>query len=142
MPDSQPAVAVAPAARGPWWKAPYLHVALSTMLGAAAQLLNKHGADESITKGMVFGFQGLGSRWVWAGIVCLILSLFSWLHALRTAPLNIAFNLTGAMHVIVPLSSWVLLGETISGRRWLGIALICVGVIITARQVGEVEERL
>ena len=142
MPDSQPAVAVAPAARGPWWKAPYLHVALSTMLGAAAQLLNKHGADGSITKGDGLRFPGLGSWWVWAGIVCLILSLFSWLHALRTAPLHIAFNLTGAMHVIVPLSSWVLLGETISGRRWLGIALICVGVIITARQVGEVEERL
>ena len=72
MPDSQPAVAVAPAARGPWWKAPYLHLALSILLSAAAQLLNKHGADESITKGAVFGFQGLGSWWVWAGIACLI----------------------------------------------------------------------
>jgi undecaprenyl phosphate-alpha-L-ara4N flippase subunit ArnE len=142
MPASQPAVAVAPAARGPWWKAPYLHLALSILLSAAAQLLNKRGADESVTGGAVFGFQGLGSPWVWGGIVCMILSLLSWLHALRTAPLHIAFNLTGAIHVIVPLSSWLLLGEAINGMRWLGIALICAGVVITARQVGEVEERL
>ena len=64
------------------------------------------------------------------------------LDPLRTAPLSIAFNLTGAIHVIVPLSSWLLLGEAISSRRWLGIALICAGVVITARQVGEAEERL
>jgi drug/metabolite transporter (DMT)-like permease len=42
----------------------------------------------------------------------------------------------------VPLSSWILLNEAISSRRWLGIALICAGVVITARQVGQVEERL
>jgi undecaprenyl phosphate-alpha-L-ara4N flippase subunit ArnE len=142
MPDSLPAVAVAPAARGPWWKAPYLHLALSILLSAAAQLLNKRGADESVTGGAVFGFQGLGSPWVWGGIVCMILSLLSWLHAMRTATLHIAFNLTGAIHVIVPLSSWLLLGEAINGMRWLGIVLICAGVVITARQVGEVEERL
>jgi multidrug transporter EmrE-like cation transporter len=142
MPDSQPAAAVAPGARGPWWKAPYLHLALSILLSAAAQLLNKHGADESITGGAIFGFQGLGSWWVWGGIVCMILSLLSWLHALRSAPLHIVFNLSGVIHVIVPLSSLLLLGEAISSRRWLGIALICAGVAITARQVGAAEERL
>src|SRR3954451_7327282 len=129
-------------ARPPWWKAPYLHLALSILLSAAAQLLNKRGADESVTGGAVFGFQGLGWPWVWGGIACMIASLFGWLHALRSVPLHIAFNLAGAIQVIVPLSSWILLNEAISSRRWFGIALICAGVVITARQVGEVEERL
>lgn len=133
-----------PTAAGPrpWWKAPNLHLALSILLNAAAQLLNKHGADESIPAGAIFGFAGLGSLWVWAGQACMVLSLVSWLIALRTIPLSVAFNFTGATHIIVPVASWLLLGEQMHAQRWVGIALIVGGVIITARQVSEVEERL
>jgi drug/metabolite transporter (DMT)-like permease len=131
-----------PAERLPWWKAPYFQLTLSIVFSAAAQLLNKEGAVESISKGAIFGFQGLTSLWVWAGQTCMVLSLVSWIYALRTIPLHIAFNLTGTIQVIIPLASWFILGEVINGQRWLGIALILAGVFITARQAGELEEKL
>src|SRR5689334_8646654 len=96
-----------PAAPMAWWKAPPLQLALSIVFSAAAQLLNKEGAVESISQGAIFGFQGLASLWVWAGQACMVLSLVSWIYALRTIPLHIAFNFTGTIHVIIPLASWL-----------------------------------
>ena len=137
-PDSVPATTKA----RPWWQAPYLHLALSILLNAAAQLLDKHGVDQTVTPGAIFGFAGLRSLWVWAGQSCMVLSLVSWLIALRSIPLNVAFNFTGAIHVIVPVAAWLFLGEHMHPQRLAGIALIVVGVLITARQVSAVEERL
>lgn len=142
MADLQPAAADAPAPRRPWWKAPYLHLALSILLNAAAQLLDKHGVDQTVTPGAIFGFAGLRSWWVWGGQTCMVLSLVSWLIALRSIPLSTAFNFTGATHIIIPLAAWLFLGEHMHAQRWVGIALIFGGIIITARQAGAVEERL
>ena len=124
-----------------WFFNAYVQIAISIVLSAASQLLMKRGADDSV-HGSVLGFAGLGSGWVWLGILAMIVSLVSWLHALRTVPLNIAFNLTGIIHALVPLSCWILLGEAISGRRWLGIALVITGVLVVARPLVTVEEKL
>ncbi len=120
---------------------PYVQVVVSVVLSAAAQLLLKRGADDSVHQ-TVLGFSGLFSGWVWLGIFALIGSLVSWLHALRFIPLNIAYNLTGLTHVIVPLSCWILLGEKISPLRWLGILLVIAGVVVTARPLMRVEKKL
>jgi hypothetical protein len=41
-----------------------------------------------------------------------------------------------------PLSSWLVLGERISPTRWLGIALVLIGLAIVARPVTQLEEKL
>ena len=107
-----------------------------------AQLLLKRGADESVQAAgsFTFGIAGLHSPWVWAGIVAMVTSLVSWLYALRFVQLIVAYNLAGLLHVIVPLMSWVCLGEKVGGLRWLGIGLVFVGVLIVARPVIKMEE--
>jgi drug/metabolite transporter (DMT)-like permease len=82
------------------------------------------------------------SPWVWAGIVFVILSLFSWLYVLRHVPLTVAFPLSNVCHVLVPLSSWIFLGEMISTRRWCGIAVLLVGLMIVAKPFARIEEKL
>jgi drug/metabolite transporter (DMT)-like permease len=134
--------ASAPAAPQPWWLRPYFHLFLSIFLSAAVQLLMKRGADEKVDENTIMGFSALGSLWTWASIICQIGGLLSWLYALRTAPLNIAFNLAATAHILVPLGAWWILGEQINTQRWLGILLICTGVVITARQASHVEEKL
>jgi drug/metabolite transporter (DMT)-like permease len=118
---------------------PYTQIALSIALSAVAQLLLKRGAGEGTG---AFGLGGLHSPWVWGGIAAMISSLLSWLYALRFVPVGLASNLTGAIHVLVPLGCWGWLGETISARRWLGIALVIAGVIVSARPAASVEEKL
>ncbi len=96
-----------------WFLNPYVAIALSVVLDACAQVLLKVGADHSIVHGSVIGVAGLLSGWVWLGMVTMVTSLGSWVYSLRFVPLNIASNLTGSVHVLVPLNCWTVLGEQI-----------------------------
>lgn len=120
---------------------PLTHILLSVIFNAASQVLLRVGASEAGQQGWV-GFHGLASFWIWAGIAAQIASLASWLHALRTVKLLIAFNLSGLLHVLVPLASWLVLGERIPAARWLGIALVLAGVLIVAAPAAAVETRM
>jgi len=40
------------------------------------------------------------------------------------------------------LSSWFFLNEYISAQRWCGIALVLLGVLIVAKPVARMEEKL
>ena len=76
---------------------------------------------------------------MWLGIITLIGSLLCWLNALRTISLSVAYNLTGLQHVLVPIGSWWLLGEHIGTKQWVGIALVFLGVMVTAPAVAHAE---
>jgi drug/metabolite transporter (DMT)-like permease len=88
------------------------------------------------------GVSGLASLDVWYGILFVIASFASWLYVLRFIPLTIAFPLSNFVHVLVPLSSWFFLNEYISAQRWCGIALVLLGVLIVAKPVARMEEKL
>ncbi len=111
------------------------------MLAAAAQVFLKKGADESASLSLfVSMLMSLHSLWTWAGILCMIGSLVSWLYALRFVSLIIAFNVAGLLHVVVPLVSWLFLGETLGAMRCVGIGLVFVGVLVVVKPVIKMEE--
>ena len=123
----------------PTFRHPSIQLALSIALSTAAQVWLKLGAGHGESASGPFG---LYSPWVWLGIVAMIASLLTWLDALRTVPLSVAFALAGIIHAFVPLASWLWLGEAISGRRWMGIALVIAGVLVSAKPATVVEEKL
>jgi drug/metabolite transporter (DMT)-like permease len=125
----------------PWYLNPYLHIGFTVILSAAAQILFKAGSDNT-PGGSLLGVSSLASSAVWLGIGCMIASLFVWLHALRFVPLIIAFSLAAATQVVVPLGSWFFLGEQISLVRWAGILIVTLGIMIIARPLARLEERL
>ena len=124
-----------------WYLNPYLHIGFTVILSAAAQILFKSGSDNT-PGGTLLGLSSLASPAVWLGIGCMIASLFFWLHALRFVPLIIAFSLAAATQVVVPLGSWLFLGEQISIVRWAGILIVTLGIMIIARPLARLEERL
>ena len=110
-----------------------------------SQVLLKIGADETPVRGTLIdwlGLSGLASLWVWGGIVSLILSFLCWIYVLKHLPLSVAFPLTNVVHVSIPISSWIFLGEAISTRRWIGIAIVITGLALVAKPVAKVDERL
>ena len=117
-----------------------VQLAASIVLFSASQLLLKRGAGAQAEG--VFNFAALHSPWVWLGIVAEIASLVTWLGALRTVPLGVAYNLGGITHVLIPLGCWGWLGEGIPPLRWVGIGLVIAGVVLSARSAAAVEERL
>ncbi len=108
------------------------------MLETVSQVFLKLGATAHVADSWV-DLSQLGSVWVWLGILATIGSLFYWLSALRRIELNVAYNLSGLLHALVPLGSWWVLGEVIGMRQWLGILLVFIGVMITAKTCAHVE---
>ena len=124
---------------------PWLHLALSVACVLVSELLLKRGASDIADPGSAWswtGINGLASPLVWLAIILIILSFVTWLYVLKWVPLSIAFPLSRVVDALVPLCSWIFLGEMISARRWIGIALVVVGLAVVAKPVARMEERL
>lgn len=124
---------------------PWIQLAICVLLATAAEIFLKLGATATANPENAWswtGLTGLRSTWVWWGILASVVSLFNWLATLRHLPLTIAFPVGQAVHILVPLSCWILLGEEILPRRWLGIGLVLVGLMIVARPAAKLEEKL
>ena len=106
-----------------WFLNPYVQIAIGALLVTASELLLKKGAMNG----------ALASGWTWLGILTYLLSFASWLYVLKHLPLSVAFALINVVHVLVPLGAWSLLGESISPRRWVGIACVLCGTVLVGR---------
>jgi drug/metabolite transporter (DMT)-like permease len=124
---------------------PWLYLVISVSCVTIYELLLKRGARETANPNSSWswtGLSGLGSIYVWIAIVFVIISLLTWLYVLRYLPLSIAFPISQAVHVLVPLGSWLILGENIITLRWIGIAFVSLGLAVVARPVASIEEEL
>ena len=128
-----------------WFLNPWTQLAICILLATAAEIFLKLGAEATASAPNAWswtGLTGLRSSWVWWGIVASVISLFNWLATIRKLPLTIAFPVGNIVHILVPLSSWIFLGEAILLRRWIGIGLVLLGLLILARPAANLEERL
>jgi len=109
-------------------------------LNAAAQLLLKV-ATRPLAQYSDFGFETLRSSIFslgtsmafWIGMVCYGTSLCVWLAALSKAPVSTAYPMLSLGYVVVAAVSVLWLGETLGPAKIVGIALICVGVVLVSR---------
>lgn len=128
-----------------WFLNPWVQLAICVILATAAEIFLKLGARQVVNVDRNWswtGLNGLTSVWVWWGILASVVSLFNWLATIRKLPLTIAFPVGNVVHILVPLSCWIFLGEAILPRRWLGIALLLLGLMIVAKPAAKLEERL
>jgi multidrug transporter EmrE-like cation transporter len=109
-------------------------------LNAAAQLLLKvatrplaHFSDFNVHTLSASAAILFGSLPFWGGMFCYAASVCVWLAALTKAPVSTAYPMLSLGYVVVAGVSVLWLGETLSSAKVLGIALICVGVILVSR---------
>lgn len=73
------------------------------------------------------------SVWIWFGIISMMLFLGALMLVLSWADFSYVLPATAAMYAIVPLLGHFILKESVTGLRWVGVALICVGVLFVAQ---------
>ena len=130
---------------GIWFFHPVLQLAVGAILVTVSELLLRRGAERFSGAGGaegIFGIAALASAWTWIGIICYVASFGSWILVLRRLPLSIAFPAINVVHVLIPIGCWLFLGESISVRRWVGIALVVCGILLLARPFVKAEEQL
>ena len=73
------------------------------------------------------------SVWIWLGIISMLLFLAALMLVLSWADFTYVLPATASMYAVVPLLGHFVLGERVTALRWVGVALICVGVMFVAR---------
>jgi multidrug transporter EmrE-like cation transporter len=124
---------------------PWLQLVLSIVCVVVSELLLKRGASDTADPAGEWSWTGvnsLASPLVWWAIILIIISFISWLYVLKYIPLTVAFPLSRVVDILVPLSCWIFLGESISTRRWCGIALVVIGLALVAKPIARIEQRL
>jgi drug/metabolite transporter (DMT)-like permease len=73
------------------------------------------------------------SAWIWLGIVSMLLFLAALMLVLSWADFSYVLPATASMYAVIPLLGHFVLGERVAGLRWLGVALICLGVLFVGQ---------
>jgi drug/metabolite transporter (DMT)-like permease len=73
---------------------------------------------------------------VFSGLILYVVSAVLWLIALSKTTLNFAYPFTILTFALVMLSSRVIFLENIPTSRYFGIALICLGILLSSLAKG------
>lgn len=118
--------------------ADFLIVLVGVLLNAGAQLLLKAGASASAPIVSVAGLRAAAAGLalhpaILGGLVCYAVSVVVWIVALSRVDVSVAYPMLSIGYVVNALLAYWLFGEAVSAERWLGIAVILVGVALVAR---------
>lgn len=71
--------------------------------------------------------------WLIAALILYGLTTLAWVWVLRETPLRLAYPFMGLAFLVVPVMSWLFLGEPLRGTALAGGALILAGVTLAAQ---------
>jgi len=115
-------------------------VTLSVVFGSAGNLcfsagMKQIGAIPGWSMAMLHAVfaKVFSSLWIWLGIASMLLFLAALLLVLSWADFSYVLPATAAMYVVVPLLGHYLLGEAVTVLRWLGVGMICLGVVLVGQ---------
>jgi drug/metabolite transporter (DMT)-like permease len=74
--------------------------------------------------------RALRGGWMWAGVGLMALAFFSLLGALSILNVSLVVPVTAMSYVTGALGAVFFLRERVSRRRWLGVFLVSLGVIL------------
>ena len=116
-----------------WWL-----IALSISSGVAGQTALKLGVNQPGAAGGTGTIMGLvtmilQSPLVLGGLVLYGVGALAWIAVLARMDLSYAYPFLALNFVLITVVSRLALGETIPPARWIGIAVICIGIVLIAR---------
>jgi drug/metabolite transporter (DMT)-like permease len=116
-----------------------LFILLTIVFTVIGQLLVKQGMREvstSVTQStavtQLIG-TALTNLKVILGLGSAVIAALSWMVAVSHSDLSFAYPFMGLPIVLVLALSGVVLGEVVPLARWVGVAIVCIGLIIAAQ---------
>jgi len=70
------------------------------------------------------------NTWILMAIPLYFCGFLIWLIVLSKLNLSYAYGFLALTYVLIPLISWLVLGESIPTLRWFGIGGVCISVLI------------
>lgn len=110
----------------------YIILFLNILLLVSGQLLWKAGLNKlDTTKGDSW-LSLLWSPYIWSGLVLYGIATLLWFYVLKKLPLSLAYPLQSLAYVIAMIAAVIIFHETVPTQRWIGAAIILIGVAVLA----------
>ncbi len=68
--------------------------------------------------------------WMWIGLLLMAIAFFSLLGALSIENVSFVVPVTAISYAAGTLGGELFLGERVTRQRWIGVALVCLGVTL------------
>jgi uncharacterized membrane protein len=117
----------------------YVLVLISVAGMTAAQLLVKKGVEsvggfpQRAGELSHFFLSAFTNAYVITAVIFTIITAMAWLLAVSKAELSHVYPFMALSYVLVAVFSLAIFKEEVTLLRWLGIAVICVGVLLVSR---------
>lgn len=115
----------------------YILFALIIVVGTGGELclgraMRETGELEKFRPAAVLSLLGraLRIKWIWIGVAMMATAFFSLLLLLSFEDVSFVVPVTALSYLVGALGGIFFLGERVSWQRWIGIALVCVGVTL------------
>lgn len=112
----------------------YLLILISLSFTVSGQILQKIGVEKALTipGNTPYLLRIIRQREIWWAAASLVIGAMVWLLVLQRMDVSKAFPLLSLDFVLVILVSRYYLQETVSCSRWLGTALISLGILLVS----------
>ena len=106
----------------------------SVTLGAIAQVLLKIGMNQvgQISLGLEI-INAVFNPYVFMGLLTYFLSSMIWIMALSQTEVSYAYPFASLSYVIVTILGYLILNETITTLRIIGVSIIILGVYVVSK---------
>ena len=115
-------------------------ILFSVVCGIAGQLALKVGmtqigrvSAEALAQPVSMIVRMGSSPFVIGGLGLYGLGAVAWMTVLSRVPLSLAYPIMALSYAFTPVLAWLFLGESITSLRWVGIAIIGIGVFVVSR---------
>jgi drug/metabolite transporter (DMT)-like permease len=81
---------------------------------------------------LIFLGRAFRSLWFWTGIPLMAVSFYLLMVLLSWEPISLVIPASALSYVVGTLGAKYILKEEVSGLRWAGVILVCLGVAIVA----------
>lgn len=108
----------------------YLAMAAVVICNIVGNIFMKIGSSAVGSRAVLLGLFGWQTA---AGLLCFGLGVLFYALALKTLPLHVAQAVAALQFVGVVTAAVLVFGEAMSLEKWLGIALICSGLLLVTR---------
>jgi threonine/homoserine efflux transporter RhtA len=115
----------------------YVMIGLMVLFGPMGDVLLGKGMKEtggvpltslaSVVDGISRGFH---NEMIWLGLLSLLIFFVSYLLVLSWADYSFVSPASAVSYAVVTFFGWILLGESVTSIRWLGVLVICMGVFL------------
>mgnify|MGYP001397655280 CR=1 FL=1 len=122
-------------------KSPLAYALIAVTIGftVAGQLLVKYGTQQlgnfpkSLTEAFPFMLTALTNVWIVLGLGAAVAAALAWIGAVSLSDISLAYPFMGLAIVLVLALSPLLFGEQVPATRWIGVAIVCLGLLIASR---------